>query len=138
MLLHFLPSFVHKSLGYVSLEAPNISQQLSVGQRRIFIGLGQLRSKLSKQRLGLRGGLFRAKSIKETNLPSTKPFAELRSCDFGWILHGRSAVQSTSPPLSYLRPKCPQEGRLGVLVLYLEYCISTNNHDHMYVINHSD
>lgn len=126
-----------KSLGYVSLEAPNISQQLSVGQRRIFVGLGQLCSKLCKARLGLRNGPFRAASIKEINLPSKEPFAELRSCDFGWTLHGGSAVQSTSPPLSYLRPKHPEEGRLGALVLYLEYYFSTNNHD-MYAINHSD
>ena len=128
---------MHKSLGYVSLEAPNISQQFSVGQRRVFIGLGQLRSKLSKQGLGLRGGRFRATSIKEINLPLTEPFAELRSCDFGSTLHGGSAVQSTFPPLSYLRLKRPEEGRLGAQVLYLEYCISTKNHN-MYAINHSD
>jgi len=71
----------------------------------------------------LRDGLFRATSTKETNLPSKEPFAELQSCGFGLTLHGVSAVQPASPPLSYLQLKRPVADRPGALVLYLEYCI---------------
>jgi len=115
-----LGSIIHEGFGYVSLEASNIGQQLSVGQGRMFIGLCQLCSKLQTNARAEKWPL-RASSMKEIKLPSKALFAESRSCDSRLTLHVESAAQRASPQLSYLQPKCLEEDRLSARVLYLQF-----------------